>query len=324
MLKFNHLGKSLILAASLVAGPFAVNAQSVSRAPLAQISDSYRFTIGDLRITALSDGTVPQDLHKLLKNTTQKELDDLLRHAHRTNPIEASINAFLIQDGTRLILVDTGSGELFGPGNGGKLVASLSSVGVRPEQINDILITHVHTDHSGGLVQKGRLTFPNATVHVAKADVDFFLDRENALRTGYGNQYFEEAIKTLKPYVDAGQVKTFDASGPILPGITASLHSGHTPGSAFFVASSRGQSITFIGDLIHVAPVQFPRPAITITYDLDPKAAAQNRMEQFARFAREATLVAAPHLPFPGVGQLRADGEGYDWLPIEYVNREAK
>lgn len=314
----------MALAALLVAAPVAAQAPLPSPTPITQASGSYRFAVGDLRITALSDGTVPQDLHKLMTNTSTTELDVLLTRAQRRNPIEASINAFLIEDGARRILVDTGSGELFGPGNGGKLVASLTSVGVRPEQIDDILITHVHTDHSGGLMRNGQRTFPNATVHVAKADVDFFLDPGNAARTGYGVQYFEEAAKTLKPYLDTGKVKGFAGPATILPGITASLHPGHTPGSAFFVARSRGKSITFIGDIVHVEPVQFPRPAITIVYDLDPKAAARVRTDQFGRFARERTLVAAPHLPFPGVGHLRAEGAGYVWLPTEYVNREAR
>lgn len=318
-------GGAVLFLAMLLADPaIAQIPASALTTPMTQASDSYRFAVGDLRITALSDGTVPQDLHALLINTNRSELEALLHRAHRTNPIEASINAFLIEDGKRRILVDTGAGELFGPGNGGKLVSSLASVGVRPDQIDDVLITHVHTDHSGGLVLNGRMAFPNATIHVAKADVDFFLDPRNAARTGYDIKYFEEAIKTLKPYVDAGRVKTFTASGTILPGIRASLHPGHTPGSAFFVASSRGQSITFIGDLVHVEPVQFPRPAVTIVYDVDPDAAAKMRIAQFESFARERTLIAAPHLPFPGVGNIREENGGFTWLPIEYVNRAAQ
>src|SRR5262249_29996836 len=93
--------------------------------------------------------------------------------------------AFLVEDGSRRALVDTGAGELFGPGLGGKLPASLVAVGCRPEQVDDILITHVHTDHSGGLVVGGKLGFPNATVHVAREDADLFLDPSNAERAGY-------------------------------------------------------------------------------------------------------------------------------------------
>lgn len=317
-----HARLGAILAATLLTGSAAAWTSAGPPTPIAQHAATYRFMVGHLRITALSDGTVPQDLHALMTRTSHAELDALLFDAHQSNPVEASINAYLIEDGARRILVDTGSGELFGPGNGGKLVARLAAIGVKPEQIDDILITHVHTDHSGGLTLGGRLTFPNATVHVSRADADFFLDIGNAAKTGYGRQYFTEAAKTLKPYVDAGKVRTFTDRAAILPGITATLHPGHTPGSAFFVAESGGQSITFIGDIIHVAPVQFPRPSITIVYDLVPEQAARVRAEAFAAFAKSRTLVAGPHLPFPGVGYVDTSDGSYAWAPIEYVDRD--
>lgn len=282
----------------------------------------YRFGVGAVTVTALSDGTVPQDLHALLRRTTQTKTDALLAAGFLRNPIEASINAFLIALPDRLVLVDTGSGELFGPGNGGKLLSNLAAAGYRPEQITDILITHVHTDHSGGLVHEGKIVFPNATVHVGKPDVDFFLNPANSARSGYDRKYFDEAIKTLKPYVDAGKVAAFSNTTEVVPGITATLHPGHTPGSAFYTLTSQGERITFIGDIIHVASVQFPDPSVTIVYDVDPKAAEATREHAFSEFAGDRELVAAPHLPFPGVGHVRRAGKGYEWAPIEYGNRE--
>jgi glyoxylase-like metal-dependent hydrolase (beta-lactamase superfamily II) len=226
--------------------------------------------------------------------------------------------------GGKRVLVDTGSGELFGPGYGGKLMESLKAAALAPAQITDILITHVHTDHSGGLISGGRLAFPNATVHVGKPDVDFFLDRANAAKSGVDMKYFDEAIKTIKPYVDTGKVKTFDRQAEILPGVTATLHPGHTPGSAFYTLRSGGQQVIFIGDIIHVSAVQFPDPAITIVYDVDRMSAARIRAEQFSIFAKDRDLVAAPHLPFPGVGHVRTLERGYGWVPVDYGNRDVK
>jgi glyoxylase-like metal-dependent hydrolase (beta-lactamase superfamily II) len=289
-----------------------------------QGADTYRFKVGDVVVTSLSDGTVPQDLHKLLLGTSAEKTDALLAQGYLANPVEASINVFMLEMGGKRVLVDTGSGELFGPGYGGKLMESLKAAGLAPAQITDILITHVHTDHSGGLISGGRLAFPNATVHVGKPDVDFFLDRANAAKSGIDMKYFDEAIKTMKPYVDAGRVKTFDRQGEILPGVTATLHPGHTPGSAFYTLRSGGQQVIFIGDIIHVSAVQFPDPAITIVYDVDPMNAARVRAEQFSVFARDRDLVAAPHLPFPGVGHVRALERGYGWVPVDYGNRDVK
>jgi glyoxylase-like metal-dependent hydrolase (beta-lactamase superfamily II) len=288
-----------------------------------QGADFYRFRVGAVTITALSDGTVPLDLHAMLRNTTQAKTDALLDASFLRNPIETSINAFLVAFPDRLVLVDTGSGELFGPGNGGKLLASLAAAGYRPEQITDILITHVHTDHSGGLVQGGRIAFPNATIHVGKPDVDFFLNPANAAKSGYDRKYFDEAIKTLKPEVDAGKVAAFSSTTEVVPGITATLHPGHTPGSAFYTLTSQGERITFVGDIIHVASVQFPDPSVTIVYDVNPKAAEATREQTFSQFASNRELLAAPHLPFPGVGHIRRMGKSYQWLPVEYANRQA-
>jgi glyoxylase-like metal-dependent hydrolase (beta-lactamase superfamily II) len=288
----------------------------------AQAADTYAMPLGDLKIVALSDGTVPQDLHELLTGTSEKEVDGLLDRSFQANPVEASINAYLILGGDRAVLVDTGSGELFGPGYGGKLLDSLAAAGVMPGDITDILITHVHTDHTGGLVAGGKPVFANATVHVGAPDIDFFLDASNSERTGYARQYFDEAAKTVGVYAKAGKVKTFGNNETILPGIVTTLHPGHTPGSAFFTVESQGRSIVFVGDIVHVENVQFPKPAITIVYDVDPAKAAAVREQAFSDIAGSRQLIAAPHLPFPGIGHVRGEGGGaFSWHPVEYRNR---
>lgn len=287
-----------------------------------QKADAYAMPLGDIEIVSLSDGTVPQDLHKLLTGTSEAQINDLLVKSFQANPVEASINAFLIRGNDRTILVDTGSGDLFGPGNGGKLLDSLAAAGVNPDQVTDILITHVHTDHTGGLVAGGEPVFVNATVHVGAPDMDFFLDASNGERTGYAKQYFDEAAKTVGVLAKAGKVKTFGDNETVLPGIVATLHPGHTPGSAFFTVTSQGQSIVFVGDIVHVENVQFPNPAITIVYDVDPAMAAAVRQKAFSDQAGSRQLVAAPHLPFPGIGHVRTEsGSAFSWHPAEYRNR---
>jgi glyoxylase-like metal-dependent hydrolase (beta-lactamase superfamily II) len=285
---------------------------------------TYTFSVGDAQITSLSDGTVPQDVHALLHGTTKENTDALLGKSYLANPVETSLNAFLLKFDGRIVLIDTGVGQLFGPGYGGKLLESLSAAGVSPDQVTDVLLTHMHLDHEGGLVHDGQIVFPNATVHVAKADLDFFLDRSNAAKAHYDEKYFDHAFKTVKLYVDAGKVKSFSGTEEIMPGVTGTVHPGHTPGSVFYTVQSKGQKIVFVGDIVHVAAVQFPDPSITIEYDVDMKQAAQTRVEAFSTIARDRTLIAVPHLPFPGVGHIRAVGNGYEWVPVEYANRSAK
>jgi glyoxylase-like metal-dependent hydrolase (beta-lactamase superfamily II) len=284
-----------------------------------QIPGVYPFKLGDFTITALSDGTVPQDLPKILTNTKPAEIDRLLQQSFLTNPIEASINTFLIDIGDKQILVDTGAGELFGSLGGGKLQEALKTAGYAPDEIDTILITHIHTDHSGGLVVGGQMMFPNATVYAGKPDVDLWLNpaHEKQARADQ-RRFFTEAIKTVEPYLDAGKLKPFSGETTILPGITALPTPGHTPGHSFYRVASKGESIEFWGDILHFGSVQFPKPAITVVYDFDSKAAAAQRATQFIDAAKSRQLVAAAHLPFPGVGHIRAVDQGYTWVPVDY------
>ncbi|MFB9134576.1 MBL fold metallo-hydrolase [Vibrio olivae] len=288
---------------------------------ITQQAGGYAVQVGDVRVTALNDGTVPQDAKNLLRNVTQQEIDKQLAYNFQSNPVEGSINAYLIQMPEHTVLVDTGAGQMFGPGKGGKVMSDLAALGIKPSDITDVLITHSHSDHTGGLIKDGKPAFNNATVYVGKPDIDFFFDDEKMKNSPYGQGYFDGARKTLKPYLDAGKVKTFEGSQEVLPGITATVHPGHTPGAAFYRLDSQDDSITFIGDIIHIASVQFADPKVTIIYDQNQSKAQSVRSKAFAEFAKQGELVAGPHLAFPGIGHLRSDGNGYDWIPVDYVNR---
>jgi glyoxylase-like metal-dependent hydrolase (beta-lactamase superfamily II) len=308
----------LIIATSSISSGIATD-----KTAKAQVPGAYSFRLGEFTITALSDGTVPQDLHKVLTNTNSTEIDRLLNRSFLANPVEASINAFLIDTGDKQVLVDTGAGELFGSLGGGKLQGALQTAGYTPDEIDTILITHIHTDHSGGLVVGGQMMFPNATVYAGKPDVDLWLNPANEKRSREDQRrFFSEAVKTVKPYLDARKLKPFSGKTTILPGITALPTPGHTPGHSFYRVESKGESIEFWGDILHFGSVQFPKPEITVVYDFDSKAAAAQRATQFIDAAKSRQLVAAAHLPFPGVGHIRAADRGYTWVPVDYRWRE--
>jgi glyoxylase-like metal-dependent hydrolase (beta-lactamase superfamily II) len=316
---------AVITTVMIIATSYISSGIAIDKTAKAQVPGVYSFRLGEFTITALSDGTVPQDLDQVLTNANSAEVEQLLHRNFLANPVEASINAFLIDTGDKQVLVDTGVGQLFGTGQGGKLQVSLKAAGYAPDEIDTILLTHIHSDHSGGLVENGRLMFPTATVYVGKPDVDLWLDPANAANAEQlhlDRRYFDEAVKTVKPYLDAGKLKSFSGEATILPGITALPTPGHTPGHSFYVVESGGESIEFWGDIIHFASIQFPSPKITVVYDVNANAAAEQRAKQFARAEKSRRLVATAHLPFPGVGHIRAENQGYTWVPVDYRWRD--
>jgi hypothetical protein len=152
---------------------------ALAAAPIvkSQAPGYYRVMLGDFEITALSDGTMNLDVAKLLKEP-EEETKAALANSFLQNPVETSVNAFLINTGTKLVLVDVGGGTFFGSALN-QLLPNLRAAGYKPEQIDDVLITHMHRDHVGGLSSKGTLVFPNATVHADKRESDYWLSKDN-------------------------------------------------------------------------------------------------------------------------------------------------
>ena len=280
---------------------------------------SYHMLIGDIEIIAFSDGSIPQELNKLMTNTTPAEIEKLTRSNFQTPVVEASVNAYLVKTGGKLILIDAGTSELYGPSLG-HLPASMISAGYDPKQIDAVLITHIHTDHTGGLMDGDKMVFPNATIYVSKKEADFWLsDASYAKAPDSLKPYFEQARLKMLPYVKAGKVKTFDYSTELFPGILPVASPGHTPGHSFYQVSNKGEKIMFWGDIMHVAALQFNKPDITIVYDVDPKAAAAARRKAYEDAAQGRYWIAGDHLSFPGIGHIRKMGKGYSWIPINYT-----
>jgi len=285
----------------------------------------YRMKIGNIDVIALTDGTIGVDFLPLLTNIKPGEVESLLAREYvKPTAVEASINAYLIQIDNKLILVDTGAGELLGP-KLDKLPNSLRSVGLRPEQITDILLTHIHPDHSGGLTVGGRRVFPNATVHVNKLELDYWTNKSLGEKAPEPTKtFFQQVDQTVTPYIKSGQVKTFDGEVQLFPGLRTVAGYGHTPGQTYYVLQSNGQTLVFWGDTIHVQDVQFADPSVTIKFDVDPKAAAAKRKLALADAAKNGYLVALDHAYFPGVGHVQKEGDHYRWIPVPYINDSQK
>jgi glyoxylase-like metal-dependent hydrolase (beta-lactamase superfamily II) len=309
----------VLIVAAVSASSGAAAAQEAVPQVRTQAPGYYRMMLGDFEVTTVSDGTVPQEFDRLMTNTRPEEVRALVARGRQTLPVEVSINTFLINTGTRLILVDTGAGELLGPKSGGRLVANLKAAGYRPEQVGAVLLTHIHGDHSAGLTVGGKVVFPNADVYVNARERDYWLDPSEAARAPAEKKaYFAQAHEAIDPYVAAGRLKTFDGPTELFPGIRTIPVPGHTPGHTLYVVESRGEKLVLVGDTVHATEVQFPRPSITIQYDVDSEAAAVRRREIFAEAAEEGYWVGAAHISFPGLGHVRVDGEGYAWIPATY------
>ncbi|QHS59668.1 MBL fold metallo-hydrolase [Chitinophaga agri] len=312
---FQLIWRTAIIAA-LITISHALHAQQL-KAPLEQ-AGYYRIQVGDYEVTALSDGTVPIHLHELLTNVSDKEIDSLSALSFQTATAEASVNAYLIRTGGKLVLIDAGTAELYGP-TLGHLPESLQKIGVSPEQIDAILITHIHTDHTGGLMLGDKMMFPNATIYISRPETDFWLSETSRKHAPERLQkWFKEAADKVGPYMAAGKVKNFEYGQELLPGITPLATPGHTPGHTFYSLESKGERMLFVGDIIHAAAVQLPSPSVTITFDVDPGAAAAQRIKAFKDAAAKGYWVAADHVSFPGVGHLRAQGNGFIWIPVNY------
>jgi glyoxylase-like metal-dependent hydrolase (beta-lactamase superfamily II) len=285
---------------------------------IGQAPGYYRLALGTFQVVALSDGTIDLPVDQLLKQPPEKTRAALKRDFIAL-PAETSVNAFLIDTGTKLVLVDTGAGALFGP-TLGRLVESLRAAGRSPEQVTDIVITHMHGDHVGGLVADGKVVFPNAVVHADQHDADYWLSQANLDKAPDSmKDFFRGAMASINPYVAAGHFQPIKGDGEIVPGVRSEAAYGHTPGHTVYVVESQGQRLVLVGDLIHVGAVQFPHPEVTIQFDSDPKAAAASRAKVFQQAAKEGAWVGAAHIAFPGIGHLRANGKGWDWVPVNYT-----
>ncbi|MDB5528430.1 MAG: fold metallo-hydrolase [Devosia sp.] len=310
----------LSFAALALASITLATAPSFAAGPLQTTSAPgyYRIMVGAYEVTALSDGTVDLPVDQLLTNITPDAVKADLAASFETTPLETSDNAFLINTGDKLILVDSGAGGLFGP-TLGKLLSNLEASGYRPGQVDEVLLTHLHPDHVGGLVAEGKAAFPNATVYAAKADADYWLSQAN-LDAAPDEQkgFFQGAIASLQPYVDAGRLQTFEGSAEIAPGVHSMALPGHTAGHSGYLVESEGQSLLIWGDVVHVEAIQFAHPDVTIGFDSDAGEAAGERAKAFADVVEHGYLVAGAHLSFPGLGHVRKQGDAYQWVPANY------
>jgi glyoxylase-like metal-dependent hydrolase (beta-lactamase superfamily II) len=266
--------------------------------------------VGEFTVTAVSDGVLYSN-HDVILGIPREESAKLTGIAYG-QPVPLDVNSFLVRHRGKLILSDAGTGQGLQPVQKdlGKLPENLRALGAPPEAIDIIMLTHLHSDHSLGLVdQEGKAVFPKAELFIHEVEVAFWLDR--ALQPGdperiVGNSNKQRA--TLAPY--KGRIRRIKDS-EVLPGITAMLRPGHTPGHTNWLIQSDGERLLIWGDIVHLAAVQLARPEARLIYDVDTDLAAATRQRVLDWAATERLVVAGAHLGFPGFGTVTRNGDRF-------------
>ena len=281
----------------------------------------HRFRIVEFEATVISDGLLPigpplpafpsappPGLRELLASNLLP-LDE--------TPLEQ--NALIVNTGRQLILFDTGMGEsmgqaskMFGP-TSGRLLQNMRAAGIEPEQIDLVVLTHAHCDHCWALVDaNGNRNFPNAQVALSEADLQFWTDEGNKKGAGFMPTFIDGARKNLLPYRDR-MIMVRDEQ-PVAPGIVALSSPGHTLGHHCYAVTSGSTTVVNTGDLAHHPVLLLRRPMWEFAYDSDPKLSARSRMRMLDRLATDKHQVLSYHFPWPGLGRMRREGEGYGWI----------
>ena len=284
-----------------------------------QVPGYYRLMVGDFEVTALYDGGVGIDSALLRGNAQQ--IRALLRRAMYEDPTDVlgSVAGYLVNTGSKLVLIDVGTGGHWGGPTLGRLVANLRASGYSPDQVDVVLITHLHADHVGGIYgADGSRVFRNAEIRMAKADSDFWLSTDIASKAPPDAQaFFKIARDAAAPYVAAGKWRPFEGTDAIVPGVRPYPIVGHTPGHMGY--DRRRGSRSWCGETSCTSwRYRWLDPASVSSSTSTARPAIKAREALFAKLAASKTLVAGAHMPFPSLGYLRREGSGYAWIPVVF------
>ncbi|WGE43327.1 MBL fold metallo-hydrolase [Actinobacillus equuli subsp. haemolyticus] len=318
-----------VSALSAHAAPTYAPAKNAVKMQKTQVPGYFRQMVGDIEVTALYDGLGNLDASLMAPFTqfSKAELDAMMdgEFTPRTElgGMEGTIIAFLVNTGDNLILIDAGKGDVEAPiflDKKGRLLNSLKASGYQPEQVDIILPTHMHADHISGIESNGKRVFKNATVYLPTQEKAFWLDTPMDKLPEAVQPFVALARTAVAPYLKADKVKFYNAGDEVFAGVKTVPLFGHTPGHSGFEFNSKGETVLFWGDVMHNGAVQMVHPEVAIEFDAAPEAARASRQALLTKIAADKTLIAAAHLPFPGLGHIKTEtnGKGYRWIPVQY------
>jgi glyoxylase-like metal-dependent hydrolase (beta-lactamase superfamily II) len=290
--------------------------QTRAKAPMqnTQAPSFYRFKIGSIEATVVSDGPLPiGPASRTFRGPSEAELGKMFAdHFLPTDNVVLEQNALVINTGDRLVLFDTGMSSVKRPNTQtGRLLASLKQAGIDPKDIDAVVLTHPHIDHSGGMVaDDGSRNFPNAQVYMTEVDFDFWMDDKRLGTPAEGSA--RTARKNLPPYRD--RIIFIKDGQEILTGVQAMHTPGHTVGHTVYMITSGGKTICNIGDVAHHV-VLFEHPRIEVAFDTDSKQGVESRIKLFDTLTAQRIPLLVFHMPWPGLGHLAKHGDGFRYVP---------
>jgi glyoxylase-like metal-dependent hydrolase (beta-lactamase superfamily II) len=311
--------RELLCGASALAGASVLPMPAFAKMPFAksQAPGFSRRKLGAFEVTALLDGDLPIELKLFSGNAA--EMEQVLARSYQPSPPRSHVNAYAVNTGDKLYLVDSGTGTLLGAALG-RVSENLVLAGINPEQVDAILLTHLHPDHFGGMTMEGKPVYPNAEVFVSEADAKFWLSPEVAEKAPADfRPFFQMAQTAMKPY--AHRLKPLPANGEIATGVSTLALPGHTVGHTGYIFASEKERMLVWGDVVHNAALQFAQPDWTLVFDTDQKQAAVARKRAFDMAVADRLLVAGMHLPYPGLGFIERTGAEYRFHPDFWTSR---
>jgi glyoxylase-like metal-dependent hydrolase (beta-lactamase superfamily II) len=283
------------------------------------VPSRYAVRVGDVDVVLISDGVLPLPTSTMSTNVSEADRDEWFdgRFLQR-DMFDWALNIALVRSGERLILIDSGVGDGFEYfTRAGQSVMRLESAGIDLAAITDIVITHMHMDHVGGLTVDGvkaRLS-PDVRIHVAAAEVEFWKNPDfsrTVMPETVPPALRKAAAKFVKLYDE--NILQFDQTVEVAAGVSARVTGGHTPGHCVVDIASNGEKLTFVGDAIF--EVNFDNPEWQNGFEHDPDVAADVRIALLNEAAETGALLAAAHVAFPSIGHVAKNGESFRFVPV--------